>query len=79
MVRIACAQMAMSANMEENYQKSLDYVRRAATAGAGIICFPKVSSASTLPNMPVFQGTTLPSPVPIRIYRAFARPAGNII
>lgn len=41
MVRIACAQMAMSANMEENYQKSLDYVRRAATAGAGIICFPE--------------------------------------
>ena len=40
MMKLAMAQMAMSKDMEANFQKSYDFVRQA--AGADLIFFPEV-------------------------------------
>lgn len=41
-MKIALAQMKMSSDMDENLNKTLEYIRRAAENGADIICFPEV-------------------------------------
>ncbi|MGN0587836.1 MAG: carbon-nitrogen hydrolase family protein [Oscillospiraceae bacterium] len=41
-MKIALAQMKMSSDMNENLNKSLDFIRSAAENGADIICFPEV-------------------------------------
>ena len=41
-MKLALAQMQMTPNLDENYQKSLDYLREAKRNGAELICFPEV-------------------------------------
>lgn len=52
MVKIAAAQMRVSENMEENYQKSLRLIREAAEAGAKLVCFPEGQLSHYLPQYP---------------------------
>lgn len=41
-MKITLAQMKMSSDMDENLNKSLEFIRSAAENGADIICFPEV-------------------------------------
>ena len=41
-MKLALAQMQMVLDIDENYQKSLDYLREAKRNGAELICFPEV-------------------------------------
>ena len=41
-MKIALAQMKMSDNIKENYEKSLKQIRTAAENGADLICFPEI-------------------------------------
>lgn len=50
MVRVAAAQMRVSENMEENYQKSLRLIREAAEAGAKLVCFPEGQLTHYIPQ-----------------------------
>ena len=50
MMKLAMAQMAMSKDMEANFQKSYDFVRQA--AGADLIFFPEVQHMPFLPHLP---------------------------
>lgn len=52
MIKLAAAQMQVSSSMEENYQKSLDYIRRAAEQGAKMICFPEGQLSHYIPQYP---------------------------
>lgn len=49
---IALAQMKMSADMEENYQKSLELIAKAAEEGAELICFPEIQLSPFFPQYP---------------------------
>ncbi len=42
MAKIAAAQMQMSGNMDENYEKSIAFLKEAAEKGADFICYPEV-------------------------------------
>lgn len=42
MAKIAAAQMKMSTNMDENYEKSIAFLKQAAECGADLICYPEV-------------------------------------
>ena len=50
MVRVAAAQISVSENMEENYQKSLRFIRAAAEAGAKLVCFPEGQLTHYIPQ-----------------------------
>ena len=52
-VKIALAQMQMGGDMEQNYRKSLEQVRRAAELGAELICFPEIQLS---PFFPQYEG-----------------------
>lgn len=41
-MKLALAQMKMSSDIEENFQKSLTLIRKAAEKGAKLVCFPEV-------------------------------------
>jgi len=50
MVRIACAQLRLGKDQEENYQKALDYLHRAKVAGAQLVCFPEGQLMEYIPQ-----------------------------
>ncbi len=50
MVRIAAAQMRVSDSMEENYKKSLSFIRKASEAGARLVCFPEGQLSRYVPQ-----------------------------
>lgn len=52
MVKICAAQMQVAENREENYQKSLRFIREAAAAGAKMICFPEGQLTRYIPQYP---------------------------
>lgn len=49
-MRIGLAQIALKDNIEENFRKSLDYVREAAERGAALICFPELQLSPFFPQ-----------------------------
>lgn len=49
---IALAQMKMSLDMEENYQKSLLLMKKAAAGGASLIVFPEIQLSPFFPQFP---------------------------
>lgn len=49
-IRIALAQMAVSENLDANIAKGLDWVKQAAPAGAGIICFTELGLLPFFPQ-----------------------------
>lgn len=51
-MRIAMAQMTMSSAMEDNYQKTLTWIARAAAGGAQLICFPEIQLTPFFPQYP---------------------------
>lgn len=53
MPRIACAQISISTSAEENYEKALSYIKKAAAKGADIICFPEGQLG---PYVPQYEG-----------------------
>ena len=42
MVKIAAAQMKMSESLDENYEKSIEFLKQASQEGADLICYPEV-------------------------------------
>lgn len=42
MVKIAAAQMKMSDSLDENYEKSIEFLKQASQEGADLICYPEV-------------------------------------
>ena len=50
-MRIALVQMNMSESMEENYAKTIRFMRQAAEKTAKLICFPEFQLTPFLPNM----------------------------
>ena len=52
MPRIAAVQMSMSESMQENYEKSLRFIREAAEAGCRMVCFPEGQLTHYLPQFP---------------------------
>lgn len=50
MVKVAAVQMQISENMDENYQKSLRFIREAAEAGARLVCFPEGQLTQYIPQ-----------------------------
>lgn len=50
MVMVAAAQIKISENMEENYQKALHYIWKAAEQGAKFICFPEGQLSHYIPQ-----------------------------
>ena len=52
-MKIALAQMKISSDMEENYEKSKKFIREAAGKGADLICFPEIQFT---PFFPQYQG-----------------------
>lgn len=49
-MKIALAQMKMSDNIKENYEKSLKQIRSAAENGADLICFPEIQLSPFFPQ-----------------------------
>ena len=49
-MKIALAQIQISDNMEENYQKALNCIKEAAVNGAELICFPEVQLSPFFPQ-----------------------------
>ena len=49
---IALAQMKMALDMEENYQKSLLLMKKAAAGGASLIVFPEIQLSPFFPQFP---------------------------
>lgn len=52
MIKVAAAQIEVSESMEENYQKSLRYIREAAENGARLVCFPEGQLSHYIPQYP---------------------------
>jgi predicted amidohydrolase len=52
LVRVAAVQMSMDVSPQVNYEKSLDYIRQAAKAGARFVCFPEGQLTHYLPQYP---------------------------
>ena len=50
MAKIAAAQMKMSIDMDENYERSIDYLRQASEKGADFICYPEVQLTQFFPQ-----------------------------
>lgn len=53
----AFAQMKMSENINDNYEKSLEYIKTAAENGAELICFPEIQLT---PFFPQYKGRDIP-------------------
>ncbi|MBQ6662982.1 MAG: carbon-nitrogen hydrolase family protein [Firmicutes bacterium] len=51
-MRIALAQMRMSSDIRENYEKSLAFIRQAAAQNAELICFPEIQLSPFFPQYP---------------------------
>ncbi|MBQ9252933.1 MAG: hypothetical protein IJ188_09900 [Clostridia bacterium] len=51
-VKIALAQMQISSDREENYRKTLEFIRRAAENGAELVCFPEIQLSPFFPQYP---------------------------
>lgn len=51
-MKIALAQMKMTADMAENYQKSVKLMKEAAHKGADLICFPEIQLSPFFPQYP---------------------------
>lgn len=49
-MRIALAQMKISPSIEENYSKTLSFIREAAEEGAKLICFPEIQLSPFFPQ-----------------------------
>ena len=49
-MKIALAQIQISDNMEENYQKALNFIKSAAVNDAELICFPEVQLSPLIPQ-----------------------------
>lgn len=49
-MKLALAQMKMSSNIEENYQKSIQLIKKAADNGADLICFPEIQLTPFFPK-----------------------------
>ena len=56
-MRIALAQMKMSSNMKENYQKSIQLIHEAANQGAELICFPEIQLSPFFPQYPDYNAS----------------------
>ena len=52
-MRIALAQMGMTSSVQDNYQKSISLIQRAAKQGANMVCFPEIQLSSFFPQYPV--------------------------
>lgn len=52
-MKLALIQMSMSADMEENYQKSLHFLEKAAEKGAELVLFPEIQLS---PFFPQYEG-----------------------
>lgn len=52
MVRMAAAQMRVSKDIDENLEKSKDFIRRAAEGGAKLIAFPEGQLGPYAPQYP---------------------------
>ena len=50
MVKVAAVQMQIGESMEENYRKSLRYIREAAESGAKLVCFPEGQLSHYVPQ-----------------------------
>ncbi|MFL0194996.1 carbon-nitrogen hydrolase family protein [Clostridium sp. WILCCON 0269] len=50
MIKVAAAQIEISENIEENYHKSLHYIREAAKHEAEFICFPEGQLSKYIPQ-----------------------------
>ena len=50
MVTIAAVQMSVSGIMEENYRRSVEYIRKAAKGGAQLVCFPEGQLSHYVPQ-----------------------------
>lgn len=51
-MKIALAQMKMSPDIRENYDKSLHFIKEAAGKGADLVCFPEVQLTPFFPQYP---------------------------
>lgn len=51
-MKIALAQMKMSEDVDENYQKSVSMICEAARKGADLICFPEIQLTPFFPQYP---------------------------
>lgn len=51
-MKIAAAQMRMTKNMEENLGKSLEFMKKAADAGADLILYPEIQLSPFFPQYP---------------------------
>ena len=52
MAKIAAVQMMAEDSMEKNYRKSLTFIKRAAKAGASMVCFPEGQLTRYIPQYP---------------------------
>ena len=52
MAKIAAVQMMAEDSMEKNYRKSLSFIKRAAKAGASMVCFPEGQLTRYIPQYP---------------------------
>ena len=50
MIKVAAAQIRVDENMDQNYQKSLQYIHEAAERGAKFICFPEGQLSHYIPQ-----------------------------
>lgn len=50
MTKIAAVQMQVSENLQENYEKSLEFIRAAARGGAKMVCFPEGQLSHYIPQ-----------------------------
>jgi predicted amidohydrolase len=50
MAKIAAVQMKMSDSMDENYAKSIDYLKQASEQGVDFICYPEVQLTKFFPQ-----------------------------
>lgn len=50
MVKVAAVQMQVSDSMQENYEKSLRFIKEAAAGGAKLVCFPEGQLSHYIPQ-----------------------------
>ena len=49
-MKLALAQMSMDSNMESNYNKSIQLIKKASEKGADLICFPEIQLTPFFPQ-----------------------------
>lgn len=77
MVKVAVAQMAAAETMEENYEKSLRFMKEASEGAPGFLFFPKDSFPTIFPSMKIGMFGTFPCLLIIPIYGDCGEPAEN--